>query len=55
MTPSRRRRAAEQDGGQAEVTLQAGDALVQRGLSRRVGAHGVGLEERGRHVSVAAE
>ena len=28
--------AAEQDGGHAEVTLQAGDALVHRGLSRRV-------------------
>ena len=50
--------AAEQDGGHAEVTLvtlQAGD--VQRGLSRQVGAHGVGpgLEERARHVSVAVE
>ena len=47
--------AAEQDGGHVEVTLQAGD--VRRGLSRQVGAHGVGpgLEERARHVSVAVE
>ena len=45
----------EQDGGDAEVTTQAGD--VKRSLSSRVGAHrvGSGLEERRRHVSMAVE